>query len=85
MRKLHIHVSSVHGYFALPKKEREFCGLYKMPVSLTWAIYDNNNGWDAFFKQIAKKYPLQHFFRVQLFSYINSFYMFIKHNIFFGR
>jgi hypothetical protein len=82
MKKLHIQVSSVREYFALPNKKREFCGLYKVPSSLNWTMYDDEEGWDAFFKKIAKEYPIQYFFRVWLFGYSNSFYMSIKYNVF---
>ena len=56
---------SVDQYFALPKNEREWHGLYKSPSSLPleWFGGDGEKGWEAFRKQIKIEYPIQYFFR----------------------
>lgn len=78
----YIRVKTVDEYFALPKKEREWHGLYKVPFSLPleW-LSDEKHGWDAFYKQIKSEYPVQYFFRKWLPSLDNplvfAFYKFI--------
>jgi hypothetical protein len=57
---------SVDQYFALPKSEREWHGLYKLPFSLPLEWFGGEageKGWEAFHKQIKSEYPIQHFFR----------------------
>ena len=81
MKNTHLHVDSVQEYFSLSKSEREVFGFYKMPFSLPWSIYDDNDGWDAFYKKIAKEYPIQYFFRVWLFSFSNPLYAFAKRRV----
>lgn len=59
------HVSSVEEYFALPKSEREWGGLYKIPYALPWEKFNSSDseGWDTFYAKIKKEYPIQYFFR----------------------
>ena len=78
MKNTRLHVQSVHEYFSLPKEDREIYGFYRVPFSLSWSIYDDTDGWDAFYKKIAKEYPIQYFFRVWLFSFSNPLYTLIK-------
>lgn len=79
MKNTRLHVRSVHDYFNLSKKEREVYGFYKVPFSLPWSIYDDEDGWGAFYKKIAKEYPIQYFFRAWLFSFSNPIYALFKH------
>lgn len=64
---------SVDQYFALPKNEREWFGLYKSPSSLPleWFGGDGEKGWEAFRKQIKIEYPVQYLFRNWLLSMDN--------------
>jgi hypothetical protein len=81
MKNIRLYVKSVREYFSLSKSEREVYGFYKVPFSLPWSIYNEEDGWNAFYKRIAKEYPIQYFFRVWLFSYRNPVYAFIMHKI----
>lgn len=77
--RLEIKLNSVQEYFALPKKDREWRGLYKVPYALPWELSRNHPGelgWDAFYERIKKEYPVQHFFRRWLTSFDNPVYSF---------
>lgn len=82
MSKLTIHCNSVEEYFNLPFPEREYKGLYKVPISLPSELFSNTRnpvkGWDSFYKQIQKEYPIQYFFRHWLTSYDNPVYKFFR-------
>ncbi len=72
-----IKVSCVDEYFALPKSEREWFGFYKLPVALPWELIPNRpneRGWDSFYEQISKEYPIQYFFRRWCFSADNPIF-----------
>ena len=78
-------VQSVDEFFSLPKREREFFGLYKIPHALPSELFflrretkNKEKGWDFFYKQIQKQYPIQWFFRHWLLSYENPIYAFFK-------
>lgn len=61
-----VNVKTVEEYFALPKEKREKYGFYLKPFSLPWefcANYPEEKGWDFFYREIKKKYPIQYFFR----------------------
>lgn len=81
MKFTRLHVKSVNDYFNLPKKEREEYGFYKVPFSLPWSIYEDTDGWGAFYERLATEYPIQFFFRVWLFSFSNPVYAFVKQYI----
>jgi hypothetical protein len=79
MRIKHLNVNSVDAYFALPKSEREFYKLYKTPYALPSEFFDKTEkGWESFYKEIRKKYPLQWFIREWCFSYDNPIYAVAK-------
>lgn len=77
----YIKVSDVNEYFSLPKKEREVFGFYKKPYALPWNLFnDEDSGWETFYKEIKKQYPVQWIFREWLFSSKNPVYfMFSKY------
>lgn len=83
-KKLLIKVSSVEEYFSIPKKEREFFGLYKTPpaLPLDYNFFMTNKKQDekgcTFFYEIKKQYPFQWFFRHWLSSYSNPVYAYVK-------
>ena len=73
----YIKVNDVDQYFALPKKEREHYGFYKVPYGLPCDFFEDGvKGWDAFYEEIRKEYPIQWFFRYWLWSYDNPIYKF---------
>ena len=67
----YIHIDSVDEYFALPNKEREYCGLYRKPMALPAAGFfrkyskhnNDGKGWLDWENQIKKDDPIQWFFR----------------------
>lgn len=61
----YVGVNSVDEYFTLPKKEREWFGLYKKPFSLPLDFFNiaDDRGWDYFYASIRKEYPIQYFIR----------------------
>lgn len=70
----YVDVSSVEEYFSLPKTKREKFGLYLRPFALPWEIFKSSSqekGWDFFYSEIKKQYPLQWFFRHWLFDFDN--------------
>jgi hypothetical protein len=81
-KRLKLNVNRIEEYLSLPKEEREFFGLYKIPHSLPWsplkAVGRGLDEWDKFYKIIKKEYPMQWFFRYWLFSYDNPVYLFFK-------
>lgn len=84
MSKLTISCNSVDKYFQLPKSEREYKGLYKVPYALPTEFLSCGKiekGWTTFYEKIKAEYPIQYFFRVWLFSYDNPVYSFLKHKI----
>ena len=76
----YIHVDGVKDYFALPKAERERYGLYRKPMALPMGNLfgrkrkGEEEGWDAWERQIRKEYPVQWFVREWLTSYDNPAY-----------
>lgn len=76
----YVSVSSVEEYFALPKSEREWHGLYKLPFALPWEGGGSPlcSGWDTFYARIKKDYPFQYFFRRWIPSLDNPITYFIK-------
>ena len=83
--KLTIHCNSVDEYFQLPREEREWLGLYKVPFSLPSELLQNSKsekGWTTFYKEISKQYPFQYFFRYWLTSTKNPFYSFVLYRLF---
>lgn len=73
-----LNVHSVEGYFAIPKKDREFCGIYLKPYALPSTILDDDvKGWEFFEKEIRRIYPVQGFIREWLFTYDNPVYAFV--------
>lgn len=80
----YIKTHSVDEFFSLPKKEREWYGFYKKPLSLPLDgfFFQQAKGWNAFYEIIKKEYPIQYFFREWLFSSDNpvvfSFKRFIQ-------
>jgi hypothetical protein len=74
MKIPHLSVTSVKEYFELPKSEREWYGLYRLPYGLPlerFEIDPDIQGWDSFYSEIKKIYPIQYFFRKWLPSYDN--------------
>lgn len=80
-----VDTRSVSEYFALPKKDREWYGLYKLPYALPWERpgIDTEQGWDSFYVEIKKQYPVQYFFRQWLFSFDNPVYSFWMSSFYF--
>lgn len=77
-----IRVDNVDEYFALPKKEREWKGFYRMPYALPWELIgDEERGWDAFYTEIKKQYPIQYFFRHWLLSLDNPLVFAVKKHL----
>ena len=73
----YIKVNDVDEYFALPKSEREYYGLYKLPYALPCDYFDEKvKGWGAFREEIKKHYPIQNFCRYWLWSFDNPVYKF---------
>jgi hypothetical protein len=77
-----INVKTVDEYFSKSKKEREWYGLYKPPISLPFDFFGRKEtkekGWADFYKQIKQEYPIQYFFRYWIFSYSNPAYALVK-------
>jgi hypothetical protein len=74
-----IQVNSIEEYFALPKKERTWYGLYMSPRSLPFVWEDGGGfGWDKFYQELKKEFPVQYFFRYWLTSFDNP----ITHSIY---
>jgi hypothetical protein len=73
-----INVKSVDDYFSLPKNEREWFGFYIKPNHLPSELFTNNKGWDTFYEEIKKQYPIQWVFREWMFSLENPVYWFFK-------
>jgi hypothetical protein len=75
------HVQSVDEYFALPKNEREWFGLYRRPLALPIDGFFSSNpdtkGWASWKKLIKKNYPIQAYIREVLLSYDNPVYSFL--------
>lgn len=72
MKIPYIHVNNIEEYFALPKKERTWYGFYKSPLTLPLEFEQNfGMGWDRFYQEIKKEFPVQWFFRHWLFSLDN--------------
>ena len=66
-------------YFSLPKTQREHNGFYRVPFALPSELFDPTaKGWDYFYTEIRKQYPIQYFFRQWLFSTDNPLYCFLK-------
>lgn len=61
----YVQCRSVDEYFNLSKKEREWYGLYRKPFGLPveWASPEGEKGWNSFYEEIKKEYPIQYFFR----------------------
>jgi hypothetical protein len=74
-----IHVNSIEGYFALPKKERTWYGFYMSPRSLPFVWEDGGGfGWSKFYDQLKEEFPIQYFFRYWLTSFDNP----ITHSVY---
>lgn len=77
-----INVKSIEEYFALPKKERTWHGLYQVPICLPFVWEDGGGfGWDKFYDQLKEEFPIQYFFRYWLTSFdnpvVHSIYQYI--------
>lgn len=73
----YVRVDGVDAYFSLPKNEREKYGLYRVPYGLPCDFFDDGaKGWDAFYKEIKKHYPIQYLLRHWLWSFDNPLYSF---------
>lgn len=72
-KSLYMKVNSVDEFFNLPKKEREWYGLYKKPFFLPIEFLGSGDekGWNCFYDEIRREYPVQYFFRDWLFSMDN--------------
>jgi hypothetical protein len=74
-----IKVYDTEAYFALPLSERTWKGLYKVPYSLPSEMFSpEEKGWNTFYEQIKKQFPIQYFFRQWLFSLDNPLILFYK-------
>lgn len=74
MKIKQIKIESVDEYFALPKEKREYKGFYRVPFALPSSLFPNKEGekgWEDFYKEIKKRYPIQYFFREYLTSIDN--------------
>lgn len=72
-----VRVHSVEKYFALPKSQREWHGIYRLPIGLPADFMSDNpseKGWDEFSRRIRTEYPIQGFIREYLLSYDNPIY-----------
>jgi hypothetical protein len=67
----YVNARTVDEYFSLPRSQREWCGLYKLPYALPSERLGDDPGWESFYKKIKKMYPVQYFFRYWLPSYDN--------------
>jgi len=65
MKTKHVRAQTVEDYFGLPKKEREWYGIYLKPSSMLIGE------WDAFEKRILKEYPVQAFLREKVYFEID--------------
>jgi hypothetical protein len=84
MKIKYVKASSVDEYFAMPKSEREWYGLYRKPLALPLEWFDENEkGWVHFYKEIKKEYPIQWFIREWCFSFENPIYAVLKRIQFF--
>lgn len=81
-KKLRIPYSSarsVEEYFSLPSSEREWHGFYKLPFALPSELFNKKEkGWDCFYVQIKKEYPIQYFLRSWLLSLDNPVWYFLQ-------
>lgn len=77
MKKIYLKnekINKVSEYKSLPKKEREWFGLYQIPYSMEISSLnfvenkkeDNDEGWNGFYSYVKKEYPIQYFFREYL-------------------
>ena len=80
-----VDTSEVKDYFDLPKEKREKWGLYLTPFALPCDRFISSNikmedgkGWNAWYAEIKKRYPVQYFFRKTLLSYDNPVYALYK-------
>ena len=80
-----VDTAVVKDYFDFPKEKREKWGLYLTPFALPMDRFINpdvtvtsTKGWNAWYAEIKKRYPVQYFFRKTLFSYYNPVYAFYK-------
>lgn len=67
-------VRTAEQFFNLPKAEREFYGFYKVPCALPSDIFESNPttlGWEYYWEEIKKQYPIQYFFRHWILSLDN--------------
>lgn len=70
---------SVEEYFSLPLSERNWHGFYKLPFALPSELFNKHEkGWDSFYAQIKKEYPLQYFLRSWLLSLDNPIWYFLQ-------
>ncbi len=78
--KKNIRVETVKEYFDFPKSETTKWGFwYLRPRALPWERFsENEEGWEAFSRQIRKEYPIQGFFREYVWSYDNPVFSFIS-------
>ena len=73
-----VDVTSVSEYFALPKNKRTWLGLYKLPTSLPVEFFSNQPGWNTFYREIKKQFPLQWVFRYWMLSFENPVFCTVK-------
>ncbi len=75
----HVRAQTVEDYFNLPKKEREWFGIYRKPSSMLMGQ------WEEFEKRILKEYPVQVFLREKVWFEISCVFGYklknIKHSI----
>jgi hypothetical protein len=67
----YVNVSSAEDYFKLDRSKREKHGFYLLPFSLPWSMDEDDDGWNAFDKEIKKLYPIQFFFRNTLYRFFS--------------
>ena len=74
--KDHIYcdVADYESYINLDESEREWRGLYKVPLSLPFDIGAEETDWDKFDMFVKKNYPIQWFFRGWLFTVDDPMY-----------
>lgn len=73
-----LDVVSVSEYFSIPKGERTWFGLYQLPATLPIESFNGELGWNFFYNEIKKEFPIQWFFRYWIFSFENPIYNSIK-------
>lgn len=69
-----IKVKDIEEYFNLPIKKRTKFGLYLIPSCLSFKLFDQVNDWESWRAQIRKEFPIQSWFRENIFTKNNIIY-----------